>query len=129
MRIGLVLRNLNESSMKLALQIGVSDIVSGIPGAALADGVYQFQPILAHKKRVEDAGLTWSVIESMPISDTVKLGLDGRDAEIENWIASLRNVGAAGVPIICYNWMAGFGWLRTSFSTRHAAPASVRSAR
>jgi mannonate dehydratase len=127
MRIGLVLPGLTETNLKLARQIGASDIVSGVPREALQDGVYQFQPIVIHKKLIEDAGLTWSVIESMPISDRVKLGLEGRDEEIERWMQSLRNVGAAGVPIICYNWMAAFGWLRTSMTTRVRGDALATS--
>ncbi len=127
MRIGLVLRDLDESKMRLARQIGASDIVHGIPQEALEDGVYQFQPLLLFKKRIEDAGLTWSVIESMRISNTVKLGLDGRDQEIDLWMRSLRNVGAVGVPILCYNWMAGFGWTRTSLTTRVRGDALATS--
>lgn len=118
MRIGLVLPELSESRLKLARQIGVTDVVTSLPEAQRPGPVWEFGPLLTLRKKIEDAGLTWSVIESMPISDRVKLGLPGRDEDIENWIVSLRNIGAAGIPILCYNWMAGFGWLRTSFTTR-----------
>jgi len=89
--------------------------------------VWDFQSLLVKQRKIADAGLHWSVIESMPISDRVKLGLEGRDEDIENWQRSLRHVGAVGIPIICYNWMAAFGWLRTSFTTRVRGDALATS--
>lgn len=117
MRIGLVLPGLTENNLRLATQMGVSDIVTGLPARA-EDPVWGFRELLALRKRVEDAGLTLSVIESMHIPDRVKLGLPGRDEDIDNWRKSLRNLGAAGIPIVCYNWMAVLGWLRTSMTER-----------
>ena len=107
-----------ESNLRLAKQMGVTDIVAGMPRETRDGRGGEFRSLLLMRKQIEDAGLVWSVIESVPISNTIKLGLEGRDEEIDNWCVSLRNVGAAGVPIICYNWMAMFGWLRTSFTTR-----------
>jgi mannonate dehydratase len=127
-RIGLVLPDLEEGTLKLARQIGATDVVTSL-GAHEGGGagVWDFQSLLVKQRKVSDAGLCWSVIESMPISDRVKLGLDGRDEDIENWQQSLRNVGAVGIPIICYNWMAAFGWLRTSFTTRVRGDALATS--
>jgi mannonate dehydratase len=125
MRIGLVIPGLSESNLKLAVQMGVSDIVAGIrPDES---GVASFETLLRQKKQVQDAGLDWTVIESMPISQRIKLGQEGRDEDIAKWQQSLRNVGAAGVPIICYNWMVHFGWLRTSFTTRVRGDAMATS--
>ncbi len=119
MRFGIVLPNLEEGTLRLARQIGVSDIVTSLSeNDGGGYGVWDFQRLLVLQRKIADAGLCWSVIESMPITDRVKLGLPGRDEDIDNWRKSLRNVGAAGIPIICYNWMAAFGWLRTSFTTR-----------
>jgi mannonate dehydratase len=79
------------------------------------------------RKRVEDAGLTLSVIESIPISDRIKLGLPGRDEDLDKFCQSIRNMGAAGIPILCYNFMAVFNWLRTSTTTRSRGGARVTS--
>jgi len=125
-RIALVLHELNESYLRLARQIGVTDIVTGLPRRH-DDPAYGYTEILALRKRVEDAGLALSVVEGMPISDRVKLGLPGRDQDIEHWCLSLRNLGAADIPIVCYNWMAVFGWLRTSLTTRVRGEALATS--
>ena len=63
----------------------------------------------------------------MPISDRVKLGLDGRDEDIEHYCQTVRNLGAAGIPVMCYNWMAVFNWMRTSVSTRSRGGALATS--
>lgn len=126
MRIGLVLPGLTETNLKLAKQMGVTDIVSGI-GPREGESVVSFRELLYRKNQVADAGLQWSVIESIPMPDCIKLGLPGRDEALENWIASLRNIGAAGIPIICYNWMAVYGWIRTSTTTRVRGDALATS--
>jgi mannonate dehydratase len=68
------------------------------------------------KQRFADTGLNVAVIESSPPMDRVKLGLPGRDEEIDHICELLTNMGAVGIPVWCYNFMAVFGWLRTSTS-------------
>ena len=126
MRIALVLNPLTDVNMRLARQIGVTDIVAALPPEQRGP-VWDFMPLLQLRKRVEDAGLTLSVIESIPITDRVKLGLPGRDEDIENYCQSIRNMGAAGIPILCYNFMAVFNWMRTSTGTRGRGGALVTS--
>lgn len=127
MRIALVLPGLTESNLRLAKQLGVTDIVSSLPREERRGPVWKFRPLLGLRKTVEDAGLTLSVIESIPIPDRVKLGQAGRDEDIDHFCQSLRNMGAAGIPILCYNWMAVFNWLRTSFTTRVRGDALATS--
>jgi len=97
--------------------MGVTDIVSGLP-ADQAGPVWEFQSLLRLRRQVEEAGLTLSVIESIPTTEAIKLGLPDRDRDIDRFIQSLRNMGAAGIPILCYNWMAVLFVLRTSATTR-----------
>lgn len=118
MKIGLVIRPLTDDNLQTALQMGVHDVITTLPGNMQTGPVWDYLGILRHKKRLEDIGLRWSVVESVPISDRVKLGLDGRDEEIANYCQTIRNLGAAGIPTMCYNWMAVFGWMRTSLTTR-----------
>ena len=127
MRFALVLRPLNDERMKLAKQIGITDIVTTLPQTEQSGQVWDYYALLHHKKRIEDAGLRWSVVESVPISDRVKLGLDGRDEDIDNYCQTIRNLGAVGIPVMCYNWMAVFNWLRTSVSTRTRGDALASS--
>jgi mannonate dehydratase len=62
-----------------------------------------------------DVGLQFSVLEgSVPISDRIRLGLDGRDDDIEVFEQFLRECGEVGVPVVCYDWMAGVRWARTA---------------
>jgi mannonate dehydratase len=79
------------------------------------------------KQRFADAGLNLSVIESSPPMNLIKLGLPGRDEEIEQICEMLTNMGAAGIGVWCYNFMAVFGWLRTSTSTLTRGGALVTS--
>lgn len=132
MRIALVSRPPAESEMRLAKQIGVTDIVSILPGFSPLPQkeqgpVWEYLPLLRLRKQVEDAGLTLSVIESIPISDRITLGLPGRDEDLDKFCESVANMGRAGIPILCYNFMAVFNWLRTSTTTRGRGGALVTS--
>jgi len=115
-KIGMVLPELSEPKLRLAKQLGVDAVVAGAPHQSQA-GPAEYFDWLRLRTQVEDAGLQWLVCESIPITTRVKLGLPGRDEDIEVFCASLRNMGHAGIPILCYNWMIHY-WFRTSFTTR-----------
>lgn len=117
---------LSDEALRLATQVGISDIVAGRP-AGDSGPVWDFMALLRMRQRVEAAGLRLSVIESIGVSDNIKLGLPGRDEDLDNFCASLRNMGAAGIPVLCYNWMAVFGWMRTSMADRGRGGALVTS--
>lgn len=72
------------------------------------------------RDRVEAAGLRLSVVESIPVHEDVKLGRPTRDRLIDAWCASLAAVGAAGVPVVCYNFMPVFDWTRTELAAPNA---------
>jgi len=116
-KIGMVLPALDESKLRLAKQLGVDGIVAGVPPQSQPGPVWEYFDWLRLRKRIEDAGLQWLVCEGIPIPARVKLGLAGRDEDIEHFGASLRHMGHAGIPILCYNWMVYY-WFRTSFTTR-----------
>ena len=100
---------------KLARQAGVNHAVGQLPrDAAESERPWDFMPLMRMQQRFEAAGYTLSVIESSPPMQQIRLGLPGRDEEIAWFNTLLQNMGALGIPVLCYNFMAVFGWLRTA---------------
>ncbi|MBX3567772.1 MAG: mannonate dehydratase [Rhizobiaceae bacterium] len=62
---------------------------------------------------IEAAGLTWDVVESIPVRNEIKIADAGRDRAIASWTDSLRAVARAGVKTVCYNFMPVVDWTRT----------------
>ena len=118
--------------LRFMAQMGATHVVTQLPAdkPRNRDGdIWTFEGMLAQRKEVESYGLQLSVYEGIPVPERVKLGRDGRDEDIENYCESIRNMGRAGVPILCYNWMVGFGWLRTDFATPARGGAVVTTYR
>lgn len=115
-----------ESMLRLLKQAGVSDIVAGPPRPRRGPKV-TFEDWLHMSRQVADAGLKLSVIESLPLSDRVMLGLPGRDEEIDAYCQSIRYMGAAGIEVHCYNWMPVIHVVRTSSTTRVRGDALATS--
>jgi mannonate dehydratase len=65
---------------------------------------------------IDEAGLRFAVVESIPVHEDIKLGRATRDRLIDRWCTSLERVGAVGVPVVCYNFMPVFDWMRTSLA-------------
>jgi len=65
---------------------------------------------------VDAAGLRLAVVESIPVHEDIKLGRPTRDRLIDHYCESVRQVGAAGVPVVCYNFMPVFDWTRTDLA-------------
>lgn len=80
--------------------------------------VWPMEKILKLKDRVETAGLKFDVIESVPVHEDIKLGRGKRDEYIENYKENIRNLGKAGVKVICYNFMPVFDWTRSQLDKR-----------
>ncbi len=101
------------SRLKLAKQIGINHAI-----VSLSLGKYRREEyvtaVARAKADMESAGLVMAGVESHPVpAEKIKLGLPGRDDEIENYKWAIHALAKNGVPMICYNWMAGLGWYRT----------------
>ena len=65
---------------------------------------------------VEEHGMSLEVIESIPVHESIKLGAPESDRLIDNYAESVRNIGEAGIPVLCYNFMPVFDWTRTDLA-------------
>jgi mannonate dehydratase len=93
-------------------QIGVEGIVTALH--AIPNGeVWPLEAIVGLRKHIEASGLRWSVVESLPVSESIKYAGPDRDQLIENYKISLSNLGKAGVKTVCYNFMPVIDWIRT----------------
>lgn len=100
---------------KLAKQLGVNHaIVSVDPMLRKVKPEEYLATLTKIKADYEAEGLTIAGVESHPVpAEKIKLGLPGRDEEIDNYCAALEAMGKVGIPMCCYNFMAGLGWYRT----------------
>ncbi len=98
---------------------GMKGIVTAIYDIPVGES-WPLDKINELKKTVEDSGLHISVIESVPVHEDIKIGLPTRDKYIENYKETIRNLGKAGIPVICYNFMPIFDWTRSDLEYRCA---------
>lgn len=129
MKIAEVLPQFPNRLWSLAKQAGVTHAVARLPVDSNGQISYEYMDMLHLKKRFDDFGLKLEVIEPGIDSQmhNMKLGIDGRDEDIENCKKLIRNMGALDIPVFCYNFMAQFNWLRTSVSTVARGGAIVTS--
>jgi mannonate dehydratase len=99
-------------TLDMLRQIGVEGIVTSLYDVPNNE-VWQTEDILDLKKFIEAAGLRWSVVESVPVSESMKYGGKDRDLLIENYKQTLKNLGKAGITTVCYNFMPVIDWVRT----------------
>jgi mannonate dehydratase len=127
-KLALVLGRDTESRIRLAQQAGIRHVIVSVDQALNQVTRDRYVETLSGiKQRYNAAGMTIAGVESHPVAaEKIKLGLPGRDEEIENYRAAVEALGEIGVPMLCYNFMAGLGWYRTKIDvpTRGGALAS-----
>jgi mannonate dehydratase len=104
-------------SLENILQAGARGVVTSLHQIATGDA-WPLDQVLARKALIENAGLKWSVVESIPIHSDIKARTGNYRQYIENYKASLLSVGQAGVTTVCYNFMPVLDWTRTQLMYR-----------
>ena len=94
---------------------GMKGIVTAIYDVPVGQ-VWSRERIRQLKSDVEQSGLKLSVIESVPVHEDIKLGRPTRDELIDNYIQTIKNLGAEGINVVCYNFMPVFDWTRTDLA-------------
>ena len=98
-------------------QAGASGIVSALHDLYHGEP-WPLQEVLKRKAEIETAGLVWSVVESIPIHNSIKLCSGPYQKFIDAWKDSLAAVAKAGIRVICYNFMPVVDWTRTDLKWR-----------
>ena len=95
-----------------ALQAGAEGIVTSLHDVP-AGTVWMREEIRERQEMIRAAGLEWTVVESLDVSERIKLRSKGWQQDIDNFVASLRNLAACGLQVVAYNLMPVFSWMRT----------------
>ncbi|MDE2747834.1 MAG: mannonate dehydratase [Chloroflexota bacterium] len=111
----------------LAAQCGVTQAVGALDFAGHYDAAppWSYTSLLRVKNAYEDGGFELAVIESRPPLTAAKLGLPGRDEEIDSVCELIDAMGRLGIPVWCYEWMPVLNWMRTSTTIRSRGGALV----
>lgn len=104
----------------------VAGIVSALYDVPVGE-VWPTSRLAALKGEIESCGLRFDVVESIPVHEDIKLGRPTRDPLIDAYCQSVQNVGALGIPVLCYNFMPVFDWTRTDLATRFADGSTALS--
>ena len=98
-------------------QTGATDVVSALHSIPTGE-VWPIDAIKEHQELIQAtepgaASLLWTVVESIPVHEDIKLGRPGHQVYVDNWIASMENLAECGIKTICYNFMPVIDWTRT----------------
>ena len=102
----------DKITLDMLRQIGVEGIVTALHHIPNGE-VWSLEEIEKMKRLIENHGRRWSVVESLPVSESIKYAGPDRDELIERYKESLANLGKAGVKTVCYNFMPVLDWART----------------
>ncbi|MBN8675362.1 MAG: mannonate dehydratase [Chitinophagales bacterium] len=96
-------------------QAGCTGVVTALHHIPVGK-IWSIEEINKRKEQVEAAGMTWTVIESLPVSEDIKKQSGNYKQHIENYKQSLQNVAACGLKVVTYNFMPILDWMRTDIN-------------
>lgn len=102
----------DKVTLSSARQAGAEGIVTALHEVPIGN-VWTQQAIRDRQQTIAAAGMRWSVVESLDVSERIKLREPGVQLDIDNYIVSLRNIAACGIRVIAYNLMPVLTWMRT----------------
>ena len=107
----------NKQLIELAKQMGAFGAIAGIDMRLTKSAnanPWDYNAIMEVRESWKKVGLNYNTVEGPPsLGEKTKLGLEGRDEEIANFITFMKNLKRSGVDVICYNWMPVISWART----------------
>jgi mannonate dehydratase len=107
----------DQITLDMLCQIGVEGIVTALHEVPNGE-IWTLEAITGLKNYIESYGLRWSVVESLPVLESIKYAGADREKLIENYKISLSNLGKAGIKTVCYNFMPVIDWIRTDLHYR-----------
>lgn len=120
-------REATAEYLQFAAQFGATDVLLNTPNLPGGNGRWELSDLVKLRVVVEQWGLRLSALENVPTSfyDHIMLNGPRRDEQIENMIATVRNIARAGIPVFGYNWMPSHVWRTPPQAIRAHAVATA----